>query len=96
MDMITSKKGTLQYMTDALRKYRDDGLLDDRWLQVMNWYEEKDLDDLRRVRSGMDFNNRVKALGDSFADSYTVVIEKRWKSVLPDWNSTANVHFLIL
>lgn len=69
MDMITSKKGTLQYMTDALRKYRDDGLLDDRWLQVMNWYEEKDLDDLRRVRSGMDFNNRVKALGDSFADS---------------------------
>ena len=35
----------------------------------MNWYEEKDLDDLRRVRSGMDFNNRVKALGDSFADS---------------------------
>lgn len=69
MDMITSKKGTLQYMTDALRQYRDGGRLDDRWLQVMNWYEEKAPEDIGRVRNGMDFDNRVKALGDSFADS---------------------------
>lgn len=69
MDMITSKKGTLSYMASALRKYRDGEEMDGRWLHVLDWYREKDEDDIKSIRRGMNFDNRLEAMGDELADS---------------------------
>ena len=67
--MITSKAGTLSYMTDALRNYNEGAALDDDWLQVISWYEDNCADELSRVKKGMLFDNRLEALGADFADS---------------------------
>ena len=68
MDMVTSREGTLSYLAEALRK--DDGeSIDDGWLQVIHWYEENCGRKLAGLKRGMFFDNRMKALGDAFADS---------------------------
>ena len=69
MERVTSKKGTLSHMAEALRAYRDGTDIDREWLQVLGWYDEKDSDDLRLIMRGMDFDNKIRALGDDFADS---------------------------
>ena len=69
LDKITSKEGTLSYMADALREYHDGGQIDTGWLQVMNWYEDKEDADFKRVKKGMLFDNKMEMLGNDFADS---------------------------
>lgn len=67
-EMIVSKSGTLAYVADALRNYYSDGEIDDGWLPVLKWYEDKDAADLNKVRDGVLFDNSLEMLGDKFAD----------------------------
>lgn len=69
LDKVTSREGTLSYMADALREYNDGGDIDSGWMQVMNWYEDREDADFSRVKSGMLFDNRMEVMGNDFADS---------------------------
>lgn len=68
-EAAASREGALPYMAEAVRRCRDGEGADESWLQVLNWYGENDPQDLRRIVSGMDFDNRLEALGERFADS---------------------------
>ncbi|MDO4745327.1 MAG: PD-(D/E)XK nuclease family protein [Bacillota bacterium] len=68
-DMLTSREGTLSYMTEALRKYLSGGELDEKWLQIMNWFEENHPEMLEKVSAGMTFDNDEEMLGKNFADA---------------------------
>ena len=68
-ELITAPKGTLSHMAAALRDYKNDGMLDRSWLEVMDWYEKHDEEDFSRVKHGLMFDNRLEALGGKFADS---------------------------
>ncbi len=66
-DMISSQKGTLSYMAQALRDVCDGGDINAEWLNVMNWYEENQPDEFNKVKNGMFFDNRINAVGAEFA-----------------------------
>lgn len=69
IEMVTSREGTLSYMADAFRSCFDGKEPDDGWLQVMNWYEDNDSEEFRRVKRGMLFDNKLDAMGEELADS---------------------------
>ncbi|MBQ6497006.1 MAG: PD-(D/E)XK nuclease family protein [Firmicutes bacterium] len=69
MEKITSPKGTLPYMAGAMRDYIESSKIDSTWLATMQWYEEHDEEDLRRIVSGLQFSNRLEALGQEMADA---------------------------
>ena len=68
-DMIASGKGSLAFMADAMQDYLENGRIDEAWLAAMNWYAAQDPESIRRIRQGLDFDNRVKNLEEDFADS---------------------------
>jgi len=68
-DMVTSRQGTLEYLTDAIRKYSDGDDIDEGWLQIIKWYEENQPEELERVKFGMLFDNRAEAVGEKFSDA---------------------------
>lgn len=68
-DMLTSKSGTLSYMTDAVRKYIDGEDIDDKWLHIINWYEENHPYELQKVKTGILFDNTAEMIGRSFSDA---------------------------
>ena len=68
-DMLVSCEGTLEYMTDAVRKFSDGEEIDDNWLKVMDWYEKNRPEELDKVKAGMLFDNRAEAVGAKFSDA---------------------------
>ncbi len=68
-DMLTSKEGTLSYMTDAVRKHMEGYDIDEDWLDIINWYEENLPEEMAKVRAGMFFDNTVEALGRNISDA---------------------------
>jgi len=69
LEMISTRKGTLPFMADAMRRYVEETQIDREWLLSMKWFEEHDAADLQRVISGMSFNNRLESLGQEMADA---------------------------
>lgn len=68
-EMLTCRSGTLGYLTDALRQYATGGEIDDKWLQILSWYEENRPEELKKVKAGMMFDNRMEAIGGDFAEA---------------------------
>ncbi len=69
IEKISSRKGTLTFMADAMRRYVDEDRINREWLLSMKWFEEHDAADLERILSGMNFNNKIEALGREMADA---------------------------
>lgn len=69
INMVTSRNGTLSYMAAAFRDGREGRRIDRDWYIVRDWYEKNCGDALALIMQGMDFDNRLEALGKNFADS---------------------------
>lgn len=67
-DRLTTGRGSLSYMADALRNCRDGEYIDKDWLRVMNWYRQNEPQMLESVKRGLMFSNAADSIGEKFAD----------------------------
>lgn len=68
-DMLTSRQGTLSYMTDAVRKHMEGYDIDDDWIDIINWYDENMPEEMDKIRAGMFFDNTVEVMGRDISDA---------------------------
>ena len=68
-EIAVSPEGALSYLTDAFRDYLEKGEIKDDWLYAGLWYGGHEPEELARIRRGMEFDNRQKALGGRLADA---------------------------
>lgn len=66
---ISSVEGSLGKAADKIGKYLDGDGMPRKWLNVINWFDEKKPELIKPVRSGLYFNNRYESLGEEFADA---------------------------
>ncbi len=67
-EAVSTRRGTLPYMAEAIREYADTGRIDDEWLRAMCWYERHDKESLDRIYRGLIFDNRMESLGQALAN----------------------------
>ncbi len=67
-EAVSTRKGTLPYMAEAIREYANTGRIDDEWLRAISWYEGNDRESLNRIYKGLVFDNRMEALGQNLAN----------------------------
>lgn len=67
-EAVSTRKGTLPYMAEAIREYANTGRIDDEWLRAMSWYERNDKESLNRIYQGLIFDNRMESLGQVLAN----------------------------
>lgn len=65
---ITTKEGCLGRMAEAIGRFCMGYDIDEDWLHVMNWFDEKEPDMIRNVREGLKFSNSLNDIGERFAD----------------------------
>lgn len=68
-DAISSLKGTLPYLSEAVRELGETGRMDYAWRQVLKWYEKNDGESLSRVNRGIIFSNRLEWLERELTDA---------------------------
>ena len=67
--MIISRKGTVSYLAQAIRREHAGEEIDPGWEEVKAWYAEHAPSDLERILRGSSFDNRKEALGREMADA---------------------------
>lgn len=67
--LAVSPKGMISYMTDAFRDYLENGRMEDDWFYAGAWYGQHQPEELARIRHGMEFDNRQRALGGQLANA---------------------------
>ncbi|MCQ2545619.1 MAG: PD-(D/E)XK nuclease family protein [Clostridia bacterium] len=67
-EMISSRKGTMTYMAEAMHGFLETGNIDKEWLAVMNWFAENDEEALAAIRQGLEYDNKLEALGRALAE----------------------------
>lgn len=69
MNLVNSPEGTLPRVAAAMRQYRDEGEIDEQWMQVINWYMDHDSAGFAKMHDGMQFSNRTERLEEDLADA---------------------------
>ena len=69
LEMVTSPRGTISYLADAIRRKKAGDAVDPNWNQVAKWYGENDPAALERIRRASGFDNRREALEEDLADA---------------------------
>lgn len=69
MELLACREGALSHLASAFRMRADGAEMDETWMQVVNWYEEKDVQAFHQMKKGMLFDNRLETMGERLADA---------------------------
>lgn len=67
-EKITSKKGTITYMAEAMHAFLQTGQIERPWLAVINWFAENDKCTMEKIAQGLEYDNRIEVLGRDLAE----------------------------
>lgn len=67
-EKISSKRGTMTYLAEAMHGFLETGNIDKEWLAVMNWFAENDEGAMAAIRQGLEYDNKLEALGKKLAE----------------------------
>ncbi|MBQ0079423.1 MAG: PD-(D/E)XK nuclease family protein [Eubacterium sp.] len=95
--LINTPAATVSRVASVMRKYRDNEVIDDDWLGVINWYVEHDNPAFEKMRQGMLFTNQSEKLDAQFAQDLFIGDEPRLQvsaSRLEKYSDCPFAHFM--